>query len=118
MLIHAPNFQMAVAVTLFFWVIAMRCTAASTDELCKAVAMAVLDALAAAHIDPKDAADRMGLNLSRFYQQMKGEPENPIALWRLMKLPFTFWVVFAPWLMFRVTQKRMHECVDAIRELR
>jgi len=117
MLIHAPGFFWQGIVLFVLWGIGSRLTMVndrSADELCRAVALAVKDALSAAHIDHKLAADAMGLQLSRFYLQLHGDPANPIALWRLLKLPMSFWLHFAKWLFARIAEQRVQDAIELV----
>lgn len=116
-IVYAPHFSLTGLILLVLYVFVMRCTASTTDDLCKAVALAVVDALHAAHIEGKVAADYMGLHPGRMYQQLRGEPEHPIAVWRLLRLPLPFWMHFAPWLLYRVGQQRMQEVAETIRKV-
>lgn len=88
-----------------------RLVAGTTDDLGKAIAQAVSDALHSAHIAPKVVASCWGCSVTRVYQVLDGDPTAPVTIAKLLRLPFMFWTFFAPWLFARIAQQRMRELV-------
>lgn len=99
------------AALLALYVLGLRLTVATADDLGKAIAEAVNDALGSAHISVKVVAGCWGCSVTRAYQVLSGDPTAPITLVKLLQLPFTFWVFYAPWLFARIAQQRMRELV-------
>jgi len=102
-------------VLLVLYVLVFRLTASSADDLGKAIAQAVNDALNSAHIAPKVVADCWGVSVTRAYQVLSGDPGAPITLSKLLALPFTFWLFFSPWLFARIAQQRVREISETVR---
>jgi hypothetical protein len=100
-----------VAAVLVLYVIGLRLTVASSDDLGKAIAQAVSDALQSAHISPKVVAGCWGCSVTRVYQVLSGDTGAPVTLAKLLALPFPFWLTFSGWLFARIAQQRMREMV-------
>jgi len=96
---------------LALYVFGLRLTIATTDDLGKAIAQAVNDALTSAHISPKVVAGCWGCSVTRVYQVLSGDPAAPVTIAKLLALPFPFWLTFSPWLFARIAQQRMRELV-------
>lgn len=116
MIAHLPSWHAFVLLALYPLLI--RVMASSSDDLAKSIATAVNDAMSAAHIAPKVIAGLWGCSVTRVYQVLSGDPAAPITLAKLMVLPPTFWLYFAPWLAARVAQQRMEEIVDVFKSVR
>jgi len=100
-------------VVLALYVLGLRLTAATSDELGKVIAQAVQDALTSAHISPKVVAGCWGCSVTRVYQVLSGDPAAPVTIAKLLALPFLFWIHYAPWLFARIAQQRMREMVTS-----
>jgi hypothetical protein len=110
---HLPSWQLFVLVALY--PLAIRLTAASSDDLGKSIAQAVNDALSSAHISPKVVAGCWDCSVTRVYQVLSGDPAAPITIVKLLQLPFSFWITFGPWLFARIAQQRVREIADTVR---
>lgn len=96
------------------WVLLVQLTAASTDELEKILAAAVLESLERARITTKEAAALMKLDESNLRKQLRGEPANHISLTRLIRLPWSFWLWFSPSLAYLVAKKNTMEIAETL----
>jgi hypothetical protein len=94
-----------------------RLSVMDTTELEQLLLAAVVDALAAAHIEWKVAAATMRIDYGQMVKQLRSEPQQYLALTRLFRLPFTFWVAFTPALMTLLYKKRLQEVQQSIADL-
>jgi hypothetical protein len=87
------------------WMLCMRFTVASTEELERMLGVAVLDALAFVRLTTKEAAALMRWDESNLRKALRGEPAHHISLNRLARLPVDFWMAFIPVLGYLVLRQ-------------
>lgn len=111
MLTHITLAQLVYFVAMFLLV---QMTAANLDELEKILCAAVLTCLERSEITVKESAALQGLDESQWRKQLRGEPSHHISLTRLIRLPYKFWLWFAPALMYLIVQKHAQEIAEAV----
>lgn len=105
-------------IVMFAAGLVMRCSAMDTTELERLMVDAILLALNGAHIAHKQAADHMGIDPEQLRRQLHLEPKQYVALSRLLRLPFAFWLHFGPSLIQIVYRKRMAEFAESINDMK
>lgn len=98
--------------------LAMRCSAMTTDDLEAVLTQTVTDAMHASHLTIKEAAWKMGIDEKQLRRQLNREPHQYLALVRLFRLPFAFWLCFTPALVALVYRKRMAEFAESINDMK
>lgn len=85
--------------------------AANTRELELFLAESVRRTLAFTNITEKEAADAMKMDESYLRRCLRGECD--LSLTKMVRLPYRFWPVFGPMLLFIVAQKRADEIAES-----
>lgn len=91
------------------WLLGLRVTAASTEDLDAALRIALIDSLGRARLTDKEAADLMRWDVHNFRHALRGDPRHHLSLTRLVRLPWTFWLIFLPDLTYVVAKQRVRE---------
>lgn len=86
-------------------------SAMDTQELELFLAESVRRTLHFANISEKEAAEAMRLDESLLRKCLRGERE--LSLTKMIRLPYRFWPIFGPILMFVVAQKRFDEIASS-----
>lgn len=111
-LAHHPHAGMWQSASLVLFFLALRCSAMDLSHLEIVLGEAVRDALRASRITEEQAAPLMGMALSAFRKCLRGEGRLQLGVARLMRLPFVFWLHFAPTLMYLVAKQNITQIAD------
>lgn len=103
-----------------FWQVALAgvaiflrvCGAMDLSPLEKLLGEAVLLSLQNARITVDQAADAMKMHPSQLHKCLRGDPSHHFSLNRLLRLPWEFWLLFSPTLLYLVAKKRASEIAD------
>lgn len=88
------------------------CATLDTSHLEKVLGEAVLLALQTARITTEQAADTMRMHPSQLQKCLRGDPSHHFSLNRLLRLPWAFWLVFSPALLYLVAKKHAGEVAE------
>jgi hypothetical protein len=89
------------------FLLALRLSAAMTEDLEKALCQAVVDALLRSRLTVEQAAGIMEWNVHNFRHALRGDPRHQLSLNKLVKLPFSFWMWMLPDLAFLVARQNI-----------
>lgn len=104
--------------TLFYfllagWVLLMRLTATSAEDLEQIFRAAVRNAMFIADLTIKDGAYRLGRNESDFRKALRGERGYYLPFVEMvLHWPFQFWIVMTPSLLAVLAKKRLREIAE------
>ncbi len=95
-------------------VILFACQLATMDlsPLEKMLGEAVLLALQTARITSEEAAALMKMHPSQLQKCLRGDQSHHFSLNRLLRLPWSFWLVFSPALLYLVAKKHAGEVAE------
>lgn len=80
------------------------------------VLQALIDCLARAHIQTKVACSVMGMDRSQWSQIEQGRPGHHMpSLTKLLRLPWEFWFLFVPELVWIVARKNVADIAQDVR---
>lgn len=95
-----------------FWMLGMRLMASTTEQLEADLRDAVMKAMFAADLVPKQLADNAGISLSHLHHCLNPERPEKLAIAHVVRFGFRFWCFFGPTLMRIVAQRRWQELAD------
>jgi hypothetical protein len=110
--------HLGLVVLCLLYALMLRASTVDTDELEHLLAQAVIDALNAAHLSIKEAAFYMRIDESQLRKQLRVEPSQHLSLFKVIHLPFSFWLHFGPALIAIVYRKRMEEFAQTANDLK
>jgi hypothetical protein len=102
----------------FFYALMLRASTVDTDELEHLLLDTILQCMTNAHLTMKESAHYQRIDESQLRKQLRGEPSQHISLTRLLRMPFSFWLHFAPALIQIVYRKRMEEFAQTANDLK
>ena len=111
-LMSGSSHMAAQILILLLWALVFRLSVVSTDDLEQLLVDGVRDTLLGVGLTIKEAAYDMRIDENQLRRQLNREPNQYLALVRLFRLPFRFWMAFGPLLMYLVAKKRWQE-IDA-----
>lgn len=111
---HSVQQIVSIAVVVV-WLLMLRMTSASTEELERLLGLAVLDALGLARLTVKEACVLMAVDYFHFMAAVKCERGRHISLTRLVRLPFSFWMFFLPQLTYMIAKQHVTDIAEQLR---
>lgn len=109
---HARGLSIWHLAGLILFFLALRCSVMDLTDLEAVLGQAVRDALRAARITEEQAAPLMKMDLAALRRCLRGEGRLQLGVARLMRLPFVFWLTFAPTLMYLVAKINVEQIAD------
>jgi hypothetical protein len=86
------------------------------DEMERLLVDAVKDVVLSSGLSLKECAFHMRIDARQLQRQLAMEPNQYIALTKLFRLPFRFWLAFIPTLMFLLAKKRVLELAQDVEQ--
>jgi hypothetical protein len=108
----------SLTVVWLLYVIGMRASAmATSQELERAICLALRAGLNSCGLCDKAAAAIIGMNVLHFQKALRGEGFRKISITNLGLLPWGFWAHFLPALSAIVLRQHVDELVTAVKEV-
>lgn len=103
--------------TMVLYVIGMRASAMTFEQLDRAVGLAIRNSLYACGLCDKAAAATMQMDVTHFQKALRGDAFRKIPITNLTLLPWGFWAHFLPALTSIVIRQHVDEMVDVAKEV-
>lgn len=103
------------ALVVAAYLLCLRMSAADTTELERLIGLAVVDALDRCALPIKAAAAVMGTDENNLRQALKRDPGRHLSIYRLARLPLSFWIHFLPTLSALVVKQHCTHLIEDIK---
>lgn len=100
---------------LFAYLLCLRLSIADTTELERLIGLAVIDALERSQLPMKAAAAVMATDEENLRKSLKCEPGRHLSIYRLARLPLSFWVAFLPSLSALVVRQHITHLIEDLK---